>query len=713
MPAISDPDSGAPIGYLPRWSYRRGELVDVHVSCTEPWQADIVHMHYGDPRPDGPGLLETAVTSVTSMRKPCTAPTFPGSMAWAPVAGLLPRVALVSWVRPTHLTGWCGQVVFSAQRRDGRTIWGLSISPDGHWQILSNQASAALGSVAVGNWHLIQLIADTSVGVARLRILTDGRPVGTRDAEVPFHPYELACLAIGGGLSNDSAQADVASGATFDGVIAQPSLIDPLLTERAIDALASGTRIAGPGTFASWSFPAGTQPESAGPAPAGPVQLRNSPAAAMPGPHGVLDALHCHSDDMTDAEWPIGTRVAVPDNARSGIYAVRLHSNSGTDRIPFIVRPQARSDAQVLLVLPTMTYLAYANEIQPAPENYLADYADQARPSPLDRWLARHPEYGFSTYDCHADGSGVNYSSLRRPIPNIRPDYLHWFSGEPRHLGADLFISDWLDRTGIPYDVICDHDLDDQGYELLEPYRVILTGSHPEYCTRAMLDALERHLDRDGRLMYLGGNGFYWVTSTSPREPTTIEVRRGQKGYPWKSAPNEDIQSFDGHRGGFWADNGRAPHNLVGITYIAMGHENPAPGYTLNDQLPSADKWIIDGLERVASFGTTGRLMGGAAGHEIDCVDADCAEDVTVVASSSGHAQSLQLAAHRRAANSGVNPILPHSDVVLYRRSSGGTVFSTGSICWCGSLAELGGDRSVQHLTQSVLRRFIEKSTGK
>ena len=45
-----------------------------------------------------------------------------------------------------------------------------------------------------------------------------------------------------------------------------------------------------------------------------------------------------------------------------------------------------------------------------------------------------------------------------------------------------------------------------------------------------MLDALDAYLAGDGRLMYLGGNGFYWVTAMDPRRPHVVEVRRGING---------------------------------------------------------------------------------------------------------------------------------------------------------------------------------------
>jgi N,N-dimethylformamidase len=71
----------------------------------------------------------------------------------------------------------------------------------------------------------------------------------------------------------------------------------------------------------------------------------------------------------------------------------------------------------------------------------------------------------------------------------------------------DLCLIDWLDAQGVAYDVVSDHDLHEMGAALLAPYRLVMTGSHPEYFTLEMLQALEAHLGAGGRLMYMGGNG--------------------------------------------------------------------------------------------------------------------------------------------------------------------------------------------------------------
>ncbi len=75
---------------------------------------------------------------------------------------------------------------------------------------------------------------------------------------------------------------------------------------------------------------------------------------------------------------------------------------------------------------------------------------------------------------------------------------LKWRKGGPRHLASDLYLVDWLEAKGFDCDVITDEDLHRQGLELLRDYRVLLTGTHPEYATGAMLSALEQYLGRGG-----------------------------------------------------------------------------------------------------------------------------------------------------------------------------------------------------------------------
>src|SRR5690606_11349002 len=100
----------------------------------------------------------------------------------------------------------------------------------------------------------------------------------------------------------------------------------------------------------------------------------NRPASAVPGPFwqhretdfrrvpDEYDALHLHEDDLDDAGWETDVVLTVPADAASGAYALKITAGEHVDRIPFVVTPPAGAPpAPVLVVLPTWTYLAYAN----------------------------------------------------------------------------------------------------------------------------------------------------------------------------------------------------------------------------------------------------------------------------------------------------------------------------------------------------------------
>ena len=162
-----------------------------------------------------------------------------------------------------------------------------------------------------------------------------------------------------------------------------------------------------------------------------------------------------------------------------------------------------------------------------------------------------------------------------------------------------------------------------KGVELLAPYRVLLTGSHPEYWTQEMLDALEGWLARGGRLMYLGGNGFYWVTSIFRSKPHVLEVRRGHAGTGvWRSEPGEVHHASTGEPGGLWRFRGRAPQRVAGVGFTAQGFDESLPYRRTPESREPRVAWIFDGVEG-DEFGMHGSVLGGAAGFEIDRLDTE------------------------------------------------------------------------------------------
>ena len=109
---------------------------------------------------------------------------------------------------------------------------------------------------------------------------------------------------------------------------------------------------------------------------------------------------------------------------------------------------------------------------------------------------------------------------------------------------------------GYEYDAIADENIHDEGFELLaSAIRFWSPASHPEYWTTPMMDALSQYLAAGGRVMYLGGNGFYWVTAVDPDRPHVIEIRRTRGTATWDAEPGEAHLSTTGEQGGLW----RAP----------------------------------------------------------------------------------------------------------------------------------------------------------
>ena len=161
----------------------------------------------------------------------------------------------------------------------------------------------------------------------------------------------------------------------------------------------------------------------------------------------------------------------------SGVYALRLRAGGFEDHTPFFVRARPGHEATVALVLPTASYMAYANEhLAAAGPMGQAIIGHTPALQPLDLLLMEHPELGLSMYELHADGSGVSFSSRRRPIVNMRPRHRFSFLGTWQ-FPSDLYLVDWLEHRGYDYNVLTDEDLHRDGVQALRPYRAVMTGN--------------------------------------------------------------------------------------------------------------------------------------------------------------------------------------------------------------------------------------------
>jgi N,N-dimethylformamidase len=724
-------------GYCDTFDYRPGATVDVHLHATAPEvRLAVVRLRSADTRLDDVIAPEEAVPEIPAVTVPGVRRAVRrGSSARIDGLGELAgaRTATIElWCNATLLDAGHPQVLASTLDADQRTGFALALAEDGHpelWVGAPQGRRVALRGprpVVATTWTRVSATIDLDAGTGALHY-----------APKRALPHDEGAGETRGPLGTDAATT---GGATLL-LAARAADIDADTAGETADHLNGlledvSLSCAPGGLVARWDFGAGIGSgrivDAGGRGHHG--VLRNGPSRGVTGqawtgneidhrivPHEYA-AIHFHDDDFDDVRWPVDHTFALPADLPSGIYAVHaVATDGGEDRIPFIVLPPVAAGPRprVAFLTPTMTYQAYAN-------SKLSDRIDyevfglsgrEYRPSLRDQQLAEVPELYGSLYDVHRDGSGRFYSSSRRPILSFRPEWQSAMQHAPRHLAADLYLTSWLDHVGEPYDVLTDHSVHDGGIAALEPYDVLVTGSHPEYVSEPELAAIEQFVQRGGRVMYLGGNGFYWVTSVDPERPHVVEVRRGNAGTrTWDSAPGETRHSTTGEPGGLWRHRGRIPNALLGVGMASQGWSPKAPGYrrTAASEAPELD-WLVAGLPALdQEFGDEGLVMDGAAGDEVDRYDADLGSPrhAVVVGTSTGHPHYYKLVHEdvpmsRDGLGGDVNDKV-RSDLVYLPWPGGGGVFSVGSITWAGAMALRAFDNPVATLTTNVLRRFLD-----
>src|SRR5262249_16997315 len=134
-------------------------------------------------------------------------------------------------------------------------------------------------------------------------------------------------------------------------------------------------------------------------------------------------AIHFHEDDLYDCGWETDFEIEIPQEMPSGVYGVRLRCGGVQDIVPFyLLPPRGRANAPLVFPASTFTYQAYGNHRRGNVDDAFRDRQADWGAYP---WNADdHPGYAGSTYNQHPDGSGVCYSSMRRPLLTMRPGYI-------------------------------------------------------------------------------------------------------------------------------------------------------------------------------------------------------------------------------------------------------------------------------------------------
>ena len=224
-----------------------------------------------------------------------------------------------------------------------------------------------------------------------------------------------------------------------------------------------------------------------------------------------------------------------------------------------------------------------------------------------------------------------------------------------------------------------DEDLHAEGLDCLSPYRVVVTGSHPEYHSTRMWESLKAYSETGGRLMYLGGNGFYWHIAWHEALPGVIEVRKADGTRDWEVEPGELHHAFDGERSGLLRLGGRPLQSLAGIGMAAFGFGPGAPYRRTAASFDQRAAFIFEGVGEDETIGDFGLICGAAAGIEIDRAEPALGTPphALVLATSQGlHSDMFRVAIEELMANgfetSGTVHDWVRADMVYFETANGG-----------------------------------------
>ena len=733
-PAAPDPDR-AILAYADAITVAPGDIVNFKVSCLgiDGFRADIVRLLSPQTGPDEEGYREEDVPTEVSG-------TYPGRVQPLQLGSYIDLPALTAPPASftLHILAWPTRLASGTQALAGawsdasRRGFALHLDHQGALALrLGNGTEIAEYSTGVPllerRWYRLAATFDADTN----QIVLHQAPIDAHgfDPATPVtthHQARFAPAAPDAPLRFAAWEGpDGAAGAHFNGKLERPCLVRRALPAAEIGRLADDdARLAlGDDLLGAWDFareipsdrvvdlsPRGLHGRIVN------LPMRGATGHAWDGTERDwtraprhYGAIHFHEDDIDDAGWTPDVTLRVPEGLRSGVYAARLRGGGCETHVPFFVRPPAgTATAPVAFLAPTASYTVYCNNrarfFSPGTEMLRGQLLDI---DATDLLLLYHP-LGLSTYCTHSDGSTVCFGTRLRPTTNFRPKGRLW------NFSTDLFVIDWLERMGHGYDVITDEDLHREGAALLQRYKAVVTGSHPEYASPEMLDGLETYLKSGGRLMYLGGNGFYWRIAYRPGQPGVIEIRRTEDGTrPSTAAPGEYHHAFTGDYGGLWSRQGRPPNTIAGVGFIAQGFDASSYYRRQPGSFDPRAAFIFDGVAEEI-LGDFGHLGGGAAGDELDAFNpaAGSPPHTLVLASSERHSNTFQLANDAIVTPTGATNAL-HSpqiraDMVFFECPNGGAVFSTGSIAYVGSLSHNGYDNAIARLTGNVLTRFLD-----
>jgi N,N-dimethylformamidase len=745
-------------GYCDRISVKSQDKIQFMVSAQgiSDVDAQLVRLIHGDEHPQGPGFKEelqaAPINKRYAVRKQFTQV---GSFARvADAKGMLAPTgafSIFAFIWPTtplmHRQGILTRWDASKQRG-----YGLGISADGFLEFWigdgqSTQRVKVNTALFARCWYLVGASFDPATGEVSLyqeNVINAYNSLYSRalpfdyaahtQGKISIRPAnDAATTFLLAGCNETGPDGQNAVGERYNGKIDRCGVIGRVLKRADFDAIrASLDNVPQQNVLAYWDTSAGYTAKGIGDriVDVGPNKLDalgyNKPVRAMTGYNwnGRDDVfrlapeqyggVHFHEDAIIDCQWTPTCEWQIPADLKSGCYALKVTAGEAEEYIPFFVRA-AKPKAKIAVLMATASYLAYANEqlsfcspiVQPI-------FGRTPVLTEKDIIRVESQDLGLSTYDGFIDGAGVCFSSYKRPILNMRPKY-RMALASVWQFPADLSIIAWLEHQGYDYEVLTDEDLHRDGAACLKPYATVIAGTHPEYYSESMMDGTEEYLANGGRLIYMGGNGYYWVVSFSDEEPWCMEVRKGESGSrAWQAMPGEYYNQTEGVRSGLWKCRGRPPQKLVGVGFSTEGFDTSGSYTKMPDAKDEAMSWIFDKVGS-DSFGDFGLALGGAAGLELDRYDLllGTPPHTRLLATSQGLSDNYPRVGEEIYYNfpgqGATQDYQCRADMVYFTTAKNGAVFAPGSIAWASSLPSNNFSNPVSTIMGNVLNAFLRE----
>jgi hypothetical protein len=447
---------------------------------------------------------------------------------------------------------------------------------------------------------------------------------------------------------------------------------------------------------------------------------------------------------VTGCGWTPSLEFRVGEDWPSGAYRITLTAQGPEGELSahhlFIVRPVAGAKAhRILQVAATATWTAYntwggSNHYQGITGPKRNQYATLVS---LERPWCR----GFTVLP--QDAPRVPLTVNPPPDAGLRYPHLEWafangYSNKYASAGwasYDRHFLRWAEAAGFGVDLVSQHELHFNP-DILDGYPCVVFVGHDEYWTWEMRDAIDRYIERGGRVARFAAN-FMWQIRLE-------RAGQAQVCYKYRARAEDPVyRSADPSRtSGSWEapETGRpgaATFGLNATQGLYAGWGGCAPRGVRGFPVYRPEHWAFAGTG--LCYGDLLGAEGHAFGYEVDGLDYVIRGGLPEPTESSGAPPGLQILALGMSSLKEEHATVPIDDrfladddakyvarmllgdsgepavdrvkrgagmIVSFRRGRG-EVFHAGSCEWVAALSRR--DPMVERVTTNVLTRYLER----